>query len=818
MKFRLNRYFFLSLLACAIAPSSASASPQPQTVDQAFFAGQVKPLLEKRCLGCHGVGSKLGGLDLRSQATAMKGGIRGAAFTPGHPDDSVAFAMIVGKRQPQMPPNFKLPPAEVEILRKWIASGASYGDVKLEEAAKQLWWSFVPPKLVKAPNLNWPVIEPPRHQDTKNGVLNRKDTKTQRTAFNASANPIDAFVLAKLRENGLSPSPPANRRVLIRRAYFDLIGLPPTPEETAAFEADKSPNAWEKVVDRLLASPHYGERWGRHWLDVVRYADSGGFEGDRDRPLMYRYRDYVIQSFNGDKPFNRFVQEQIAGDELWPNDPEALIATGYLAGGCEDLVEKNAKSRADEIDDLIMTTGQGMLGLTLGCARCHDHKYDPVLQKDYYRLYACFAPSKRVEMPIGNPEERRLIDAENAPVEKQLATLRAEWQPLRDKGIAAAKKDGQLNPTDEHINRALDNADRNRLAELTRQITQMESKRKPYPQAYAVTDTGPTFATSHVLVRGDAYVKGDAVEPGFIRALPGGDFTITEALATKTTTGRRKALAEWITNKDNPLPARVWMNRVWRQHFGRGLVNSPSNFGLNGDTPSHPELLDWLAIEFAKNGGHTKPIHRMILLSNAWQQSSLQRLECMKTDPQNRYLWRMPVRRLEAEAIRDTMLAASGTLNTEIGGPAVYPPVDPSLRADTFQGINWPEGEDSYRTWRRSVYVKVKRSLIFPQLDVFDCPEISATVGARNVTTTPNQALLMLNDPLIRRQATLFAERLKRECGDDSRAQIDRAYRLTLSRAPNAKELSLCLDYLKSHPVAEFCHSMLNLSEMVYVE
>ena len=730
-------------LSASSAPAANVQSGFAAPSDAAFFAREVRPLLEKNCLGCHGVGAKLAGLDLRSRESALKGGTRGPAFVAGHSEKSLLLLLVNGSRAPLMPPTGKLPAAQIAILKRWIDGGANWGGDAVTSAQKQVWWSFKPATLPKVPAVKSPWIR----------------------------NPIDAFVLAKMQANGLSPAPPASRRVLIRRAYLDLIGLPPTPDAIRAFETDTSPDAWEKVVDILLASPRYGERWGRHWLDLARYADSGGFEGDRDRALAWKYRDYVIDAFNRDKPYNQFLREQIAGDEIAPNSPEAIIATGYLACGPQDIVENNARTRANELDDLVSTTGSAVLGLTVGCARCHDHKYDPIKQTDYYRLSAIFAPTERRDMDVPTPEERQRIAAFNAPIDKQLGEIHQQSDPLWKKGEAAAKKAGNATPNSDQIIAALPELERKQLAPFVAQINALQAKRQSLPLAQAVTDKGHDFPASHLLLRGDAYHPGEEVKPGFICALPGGAVDIAPSASTAQTTGRRLALADWIVDSNNPLTARVWVNRVWRQHFGRGLVNTPSNFGISGELPSHPELLDWLACKFTARNAYDwrlKPLHRLMLLSATYQQASDMRAKPQQADPQDKYYWRMPIRRLEAEAIRDSLLDVAGTLNLEVGGPPVYPPIDPSLRADTFQGPNWHDGEDGPSTWRRSVYVKVKRSTLLPELEVFDCPEITYTVAQRNVTTTPLQALTLLNDPLILRQSGIVrgasAKRVSRRC------------------------------------------------------
>ncbi|WP_395090677.1 PSD1 and planctomycete cytochrome C domain-containing protein [Armatimonas sp.] len=695
---------------CSLRTADAQKLTKPAEkvvkVDAVYFESKVKPILEKHCLGCHGVDIQLSHFDLRSRESAVKGGTRGVAIVPGSAEKSLLHKLLTGSRAPLMPPGGKLPASEIQILKLWMDGGAPWGSsAKLETAQKQVWWSF--------------KALPPLSGGQGAG--------------------IDPFITAKLKAAGLSLSPPAPRRVLIRRVYADLWGLPPAPEDVEAFVRDTDPKAYENLIETLLASPRYGERWGRHWLDLARYADSGGFEGDKDRNLMWRYRDWVIDAFNKDMPYDAFVRLQIAGDELMPSDNNAWIATGYLACGPQDIVENNARTRANELDDLVATTSSVVLGLTVGCARCHDHKYDPVKMTDYYRLAAIFAPTERREVDI------------------------------------------------------------------------------PGGKAQAVTDKGGTFGPSFLLRRGDAYQPDKEIKPGFICSLPGGQEEVGAALTDAKTTGRRAALAQWLTAKENPLTVRVLVNRVWQHHFGRGLVASTSNFGLNGDLPTHPELLDTLAQQFIESGWSIKSLHRLMLLSKTYRQASNIRTDALKADPLNKLLWRMPVRRLEGEAVRDSLLAVAGTLNLEMGGPAVYPPVDPTLRADTFQGMNWPEGEDSPKTWRRSVYVKVKRSLLLPQLEVFDCPEITYTVAQRNITTTPLQALMLLNDPLILRQAGLFAERLKRERSGDTWAQVDRAYRLCFGRGPTEKERQLSLHFLKTRSLPEFCHTLINLNEFVYV-
>ena len=801
--------FLAGLLGVSLPVWGQQMGRNVSAVDGAYFTREVQPILEKSCLGCHGVGARLSGLDLRSRSAALQGGTRGAAFVAGSAAKSVLYQMVSGVRTPQMPPAGRLSGTAAAVLKKWLDGGAPYADAPVTSAQKQVWWAFKPP--VRPPV---PAFAPPSAGKPHTAAASKPVPAFAAAAWIRSS--IDAFVLQKLRAAGLTPSSPAPKITLIRRATMDLIGLPPSPEEVTAFLADTSPNAYEKLVDRLLASPQYGERWGRHWLDVVRYADSGGFEGDRDRPYAWRYRDYVIAAFNADKPFDRFVREQLAGDEIAPSSSEALVATGYLAVGPQDIVMQDVKNRADVLDDLVSTTGAAFLGLTTGCARCHDHKYDPIKQTDYYRLQAIFAPTDRRDVDIPTDDQRKQYDgvtAEIMPLQQKIDARRAAAQ----KALAAK---GVAKPTEEQTVAALTPAARTEWDMLQAQVRDLTARRGELPKAQIVTDQGRVFPASHVMIRGVADKLGDEVKPGFICALPGGAAEVGPADAAEKTTGRRRALAEWLVSRTNPLTARVFLNRVWRQHFGRGIVNTPSNFGVSGELPTHPELLDWLAVTFMENGWHLKPIQRMILLSGTYRQASIVRSAAVQADPLNRLLWRMPLKRLEGEAVRDSILAVSGALNQDMGGPPVYPPVDPSLRADTFQGPNWKDGEDGPATWRRSVYVKVKRSLLLPELEVFDCPEITYTVAARNISTTPLQALTLQNAPFILHQSELFAARVAREAGADPVRQIERACRLALCRPPTERERALSAAYLQKRGAGglqDYCHALFNLNEFVYV-
>src|SRR5579863_1153160 len=564
-------------------------------------------------------------------------------------------------------------------------------------------------------------------------------------------NPIDAFVLAKLEEKNLTPNPPADRVTLLRRATIDMTGVPPTPEETQQFLNDKSPNAYEKIVDRLLSSPAYGERWARHWLDVVRYADSNGFKADETRPNIWRYRDYVIDAFNTDKPYDRFVKEQVAGDELYPGDPDALVAMGFNRHWID---ETNAAAlyprRQETLDDMTTVTGETFLGMTFGCARCHNHKFDPILQKDYYRLQAFFANTSFGDgpLPIKDPAARKKYEEQKAAWDEKTKDIRAEMakivEPLRAAKAAAGSKTfepevqeailmdpAKRNPLqammyhtaeprvsfdeepDARTLRTLKGDDGKRYAELKKQLAQFDSlKPAPLPEGQFMADISATAPQTFILRGGNPALKGDEVQPGFLSILDPTDARITPP-AGLNSTGRRTALANWLADPKNPLPARVMVNRVWNYHFGRGIVATPGDFGRMGSRPTHPELLDYLAATFVESGWSMKKMHRMILLSNTYQQSSDFRAAAAETDSDDKLLWRYPRHRLEAEAIRDSMLSVSGLLNPQMGGPGVFPPVPAGTLSDlsaTAAAGGWKTEKDPAQNNRRSVYIFVRRN------------------------------------------------------------------------------------------------------------
>ena len=649
--------------------------------------------------------------------------------------------------------------------------------------------------------------------------------------------PIDAFVLAKLEESGLKPNPAADRITLLRRATIDMTGLPPTQQEIDQFLSDKSPNAWEKVVDRLLASPAYGERWARHWLDVARYADSNGFKADETRPNIWRYRDYVINAFNNDKPYDRFVKEQVAGDELYPGDPEALTAMGFNRNWID---ESNAAAlyvrRQETLDDVTTVTGVAFMGLTYGCARCHNHKFDPILQKDYYRLQAFFANTSFGDGPLPDkdPALRKKHEDQQALYNEKTKDIRTEMakilEPLRrDKLVSGshtfepevqtailmdpAKRDPLQammfhtaeprvtfdEEPDARTLRTLKGDDSKRYADLKKQLAEFDSlKPAPLAQGQYMIDISATAPETHVLLGGNPALKGEEVQPGFLSILDPTDAKITPPAGLKST-GRRSVLANWLTDPKNPLPARVMVNRMWNYHFGRGIVATPGDFGRMGSRPTHPELLDYLAATFVEGGWSMKKMQRMILLSNTYQQSSGFEAKAAEADPDDNLLWRYPRHRLEAEAIRDSMLSVSGLLNPQMGGPGVFPPVPAGTISElsaTAAAGGWKTEKDVTQNNRRSVYIFVRRNLRYPMLQEFDSANTFESCDYRKPTVTPSQSLDLLNNDLVLDWARSFAGRVLNDSGLSPDAQVQRAFKLAYGRPPTAEEQKIASDFL----------------------
>lgn len=607
-------------------------------------------------------------------------------------------------------------------------------------------------------------------------------------------NPIDAFVLAGLRKAELTPAPEADRATLIRRVTYNLHGLPPTPEEIAAFVNDKQPHAYERLVDKLLASPRYGEQWARHWLDVVRFAESDGYEYDTHRPDAYRFRDYVITSLNEDKPYDVFVKEQLAGDEMDPNNDTLLVASGFNRLG---PLRKNAgnqdvaSSRTEVLTEMANIVGAGFLGMTMGCARCHDHKFDPIRQSDYYRLQGYFAQTHANDVIVATPEEQAVYKAKMDPLENEMKKLRFAMRK------ASEEDKGKL---------------LTRLEEIDGEIP------LPLTAMYAVKNDEKTMTPIHMLDRGDYRNKGAKVgmrPPGVL--LP----DATPEMPPTSEKPRLK-LAEWITDPANPLPARVMANRIWGFHFGRPIVATPNDFGRMGTRPTHPELLDWLSNTYVQSGWKMKPLHRMILLSSAYRQSSDSSNEkaYATKDPENKLLWKANRRRLEAEEIRDTMLAISGRLNPKTGGPSVMAKIDPELIKDLKRPQYWVTTKDRSEHDRRTIYMIYKRNLILPFMQVFDSPDTLLSCARRDQSTHAPQALELLNGTISNDLAVSLAKKLD-GISADKKERVDYAWRLAAGRLPNERERAISLKYINDpDPAAatEFALSLFNTNAFLYVD
>ena len=933
-----NRAALLGLIGCTVLVLQPEHN---QLFAQSTPPAAEAPKILERCFQCHGEGVQMGDLDLHNRAAMMKGGSSGAVVVPGNADGSILYQRVAGKVAPIMPmkPVAPLNAKELEIIKSWINDGAkwesgnaaptaaaataspygSYKERTFTEADRN-WWAFKPPVRYPVPAV--------------------KDARWTR-------NPIDGFIKAQLDKKGLEAAPEADRRTLIRRVYLDLVGLLPTPDEVEAFVKDPAPNAYDKLVDKLLESPHYGERWGRFWLDVVRYADSSGFEFDVDVTNAWRYRDYVIKAFNTDKPYNQLIKEQLAGDELDHPTEDSLIATTYYRVGPRvRFREKNYPSyRYDYMDDMVRTTFQGFMGLSVNCSRCHDHKFDPISRLDYYKSVAMFWPYVDYDHPLAPKAEvdaynkvKDELDREMTPLQQEIARIE---KPYRDKqrekqvqealkkfpeDIQAAIKTpedkrtpGQkllvaqvlinpeaANPDDivadasagrraKQLAKAnqvfgvanyskkgdikLSDADEARRNELRAQIAKIEEKLPdPLPVADGVRDgdyrstpdgmgdlnipgngrityanAGPFlpkpsekyeppplhFAANGGDIKSDD--EGFLIQPGFLTVFNQvkglGELPVTDPPKNGAypTSGRRRALAEWIASDNNPLTARVMINRVWGWHFGTGIVSTPGNYGKMGAAPTNPELLDWLSTEFVRQGWSIKQMQRLIMTSETYKMASaFYRPANAEKDPTNTFLSSFPIHRVEAEIVRDEILSASGKINLQAGGEPFYPPIPVSVRANQPRG-NWDLTQEGPDTWKRSVYAFRKRGIKYPMFEVLDEPDLNVTCERRSVSTVPTQSLTLLNNEFILKQVDYFAERVAKEAGDDPAADVKAMYRIALSRDPNQRELATNIAFLQKQREAEavraafegksanllalsgLAHVVLNLNEFEYI-
>lgn len=829
-----GRRLVLALLACV-----AGGAPLPAAdvdPDQAkFYREQVEPILAKRCNSCHGPKSQLkGGLFLGSRADLIAGGESGAAVDLEHPDRSLLLAAI-NYQTYEMPPTGKLPAEEIALLTRWVNMGVPFpSDAETKrphsEAGKEpevnaqtkQYWAFQPvrrPDLPTVAQTDWP------------------------------AQPIDHFILARLEAAGLAPAAPAEKIPWIRRATYDLTGLPPTLEQVQAFLADDSPRAFERVVDRLLESPQYGERWGRHWLDVVRYAESNSYERDGTKPFAWRYRDYVIRSFNEDKPYTQFIKEQLAGDELEPKTADSIIATGYYRLGIwDDEPVSQHQALYDDLDDILGTTSQAFLGLTLNCARCHNHKLDPIPQKDYYRFLAFFNGIRRYGVrsdatvaeasigPIAVSAEQRKQAALSKQLDRELGGLNRKIDDVNRQlhAMLTPPEKDDFKAVEVRVDLARKYVGKGLSKELVDEYAAAVARKQEIAdtrpaaiaEALIVKEIGPQPRETHLLVRGNANVPGELVTPGFPSVLSPPDPQIAPP-ASGESSGRRLALANWIASDENPLTARVIVNRVWQHHFGRGIVGTSNNFGQIGERPTHPQLLDWLASELIADRWRLKPLHRKIMLSSAYRMSSTANEAGLKRDPANRLWWRFDMRRLSAEELRDSILAVSGTLNPKMGGPSIYPLIPQEVLAGQSRpGAGWGNSSPEERA-RRSVYIFVKRSLVEPTLADFDFADVDSTCPVRFVTTQPTQALALLNSEFANRQAGEFASYLKQHAGDATAAQVKLCLLRITQRQPSPEEIDRGVRLIESlaggdvsadDALRYFCLLSYNLNEFLYLD
>jgi hypothetical protein len=838
------------------------------------FARNVQPIFDASCASCHGDTAQLSRFDLRTRESALRGGARGSDIVPGSAESSRLYRRVAGLEQPSMPAQgTPLTSAQVAMVKQWIDEGAA--------------WDAVAPSSTANPAAARAALEErPITPEERNYWAFKLPVQAAPPAIEGLRSPIDRFLERDRRAHGLKAAPRADRYTLVRRAYLDLLGLPPTPAQVEAFVNDASPDAWEHLVDTLLASPHYGERYGRIWLDVARYADSAGFEYDTHRPNAWRYRDYVLKSFNRDKPYNRFIVEQIAGDEMDGKTDDSLIATGFLRMGPRVLFREkdNPERRYDYLDEIIGTIGKGTLGLTVNCARCHNHKFDPISQKDYYKLEASLFGYVETDVPLAPKAVADAYLAKNAAIDAKIADLKAAIEkiehPYREKlqlelikkkfpdnvVRVFSKPESERSPGDTllvtqvlraasvsgaQVDRVMSPGDVEAKKQLTAEIAARGAERPtPLPMAEIATDgdyrsaplgegddtvscpkcritdpdAGPYLHTgagryrvppSYFLIRGDAESHGSQMTPGFIDVITYGDPPTVMPRPDGHTSGRRLALAQWIASPQNPMTARVIVNRIWQKHFGRGIVATLENFGKMGERPTNQDLLDWMAVDFMGDWS-LKRLSKLMMMSEAYQMASAFTNDTdVRNDPENRYLWRFLPQRLDAEIVRDNMLAVGGNINLAVGGEPIFPFIPKDILASQYRGkwINTPDGPEA---WRRGIYVYQRRSLPYPMFDTFDHPDMNVTAGARHISTVPTQALTLLNNPFVLAEATRFAARIERTARDVP-AQVDAAYRVALARPPTPAEAAIGADLITGQSLEAFAHVILNLDEFLYM-
>ena len=871
------------------AHSSQSGGEVPEAARRQIsrFEKEIQPIFNARCTGCHSSEAPQSGLDLTSLAAALKGGNHGPVISEGFSDKSVLIRQLQSGVMPPAGAGEPIKKAELELIREWIDAGNFADYVAVENPLDHGFTEAEAPEVTTEDRRYWAFRKPVAAPEPKVKDKGRVQT------------PIDSFILSALDARGLEPSPPASRQTLLRRAYFDLWGLPPTPEAAQAFIEDARPDAYERLIDRLLDSPRYGERWGRHWLDAVGYVDTTGKDYAADvvqlAEGMWRYRDYVIRSFENDKPWDRFLTEQFAGDELvdWrnaetytPEIVESLVATGYLRtvlDVTDEDISDRPLDRYDALFGLLDKVSSSALGMTLTCARCHSHKFDPIPQRDYYRFLALFTaaynpsawiqPKKRLHYTVSE-SEREEIEAHNNEVDTAVAKLGEDIEqiraPYRERllaekleqlpeavradtrlavGTAAEDRDDiqkylveKFGPlvkiSEEELDESISGDDRQALLQLQKKVATWNGYRRDLDQIQALWD-GDGLPTIHLLQRGSVESPGPKVTPGFLTVLchAGQDCSARPSPNREGATGGyRLALAEWLTDPNHPLTARVIVNRIWQHHFGTGIVATPGNFGSMGSPPSHPALLDWLAVDFVNNGWKTKRLHKMMMMSAVYQQSSRRSSNpsserAAAEDPDNRLLWRMPLRRLEAEALRDSILAAAGRLDDTAGGPAV----GLTARPDGLQVVAGAESANGPE--RRSVYLLARRTWPLTFLTTFDFPVIDTACTRRVPSASPLQSLAVMNSEFVTANASATARRAAAlaGAGSDPNGLVNTTYGLLFSRKPSPQEAGIALDHLESQrrlyaqanaapeealekSLANLVHMLISSNEFLYVD
>jgi len=867
----------------------ANVGEMKAATTESEYHKSIQPLLVSKCIKCHGSEKQKGGLRLEKKAAAFKGGDSGEpAIVPGKSMDSRLLKLVIAKDENErMPPEGEpLTGPQIELLKKWIDAGAE--------------WPETDSPTSKPARLEMVVTD----EDRNHWSFRPLQTVTPPVVVDQAwiRNSVDQFVRHTQEAKGLTSAAIANARTLIRRVYFDVIGLPPMlidnggmlHEQTLGIDIDpvailNQPAAYSALINQLLASPHYGERWARHWLDVARYADSNGQEGDADRPDAYRFRDFVIHSFNDDLPYDTFVRWQLAGDEIAPDNPQAIAATGFIVAGNSTMLnvpmeEEKLRNRANELDDMVSTTAQAFLGMTLACARCHDHKYDPLPTRDYYRMMCAFNSGDRVDVPLASPavvkDRRDATDAwqkqMNAAQKKRDEWLKTARQPIARQVLA--EKVAKLQISDDEKKLLLDNSDdpaAKKLAdkykkelkiddaeyvaalsseqqanwkELDTAVKQIaDQKPASLPTGFAFADFSSEPRETWLFERGDFMARNERLSLGFLTVMQrnksADDYwnAAREPKGRDDSTQQRHAMADWMTDTEHGagvLLARVITNRVWQHHFGDGIVRTVSDFGARGDAPTHPELLEWLTAEFINHGWSVKHLHRLILNSHTYRQGVAPNAANNTIDPENKFLWRRRPQRLESEILRDSMLTVAGSINSEMFGPSVKPPIP----GEAMQARNvknpYPQNlSDTVETRRRSIYMFHKRVVQYPLMQAFDAPDAQVSCGQRTNTTVAPQALALLNDPFVRLRSEEFAQRLIHEAGSDGAAQIRSAFQAGLARQPDNDELKVAKTFLaeqsaarkihdqkltddaaKTLALTDFCQMVFSFNEFIYVD